>query len=375
MKVLFLIPDGYLPAARRNFIYLVVKLAQECSKLEVETVVAGLREVTYFGRHVLHNSLGIHRLNDLLNSFVDARPLGFVTPRIDDVLYSEILAKLGIDAVFIPQLGHAPIGLYRASARAGVPLLVWDSEGHPSLFESKWKEFYGQPNVILLTMNLGIIPFIKEQTKNTKVFHFPYFCDPETFYPLRNRVEEYDISYTGNYKQYGVPRLGQVDGGPTTKETGFKMTVDPLAQVYKERLHLFGAGYPRQGPLAKCSTEGVISWEQTNIVNNRSRVCLSIHSDDYRSSSLALNPRFFSILSSQGFMLTDHVKDVETWFETGKDFVVTESAKETLELVDYYMHSPLERETVSRNGRRAVLRSHTAHHRAQLLRELMMKYC
>ena len=110
MKILFPIPDGYLPTARQNFIYLVVKLAHECIKLNVKTVVAGLREVTYLGRHVFRNSLGIHRLSGLLDSFVEARPLGFVIPRIDDVPYSEILAKLEIYAVFIPQLGHAPIG-------------------------------------------------------------------------------------------------------------------------------------------------------------------------------------------------------------------------------------------------------------------------
>ena len=98
--------------------------------------------------------------------------------------------------------------------------VLWPAQRHPPYYE------------------LGGNPSSREHTKNTRVFHFPYFCDPETFYPLRNRAEEYDISYTGNYKQHWVPQLGQVDVGPATKEARFNMIVDPLAQVYKERLDL-----------------------------------------------------------------------------------------------------------------------------------------
>jgi spore maturation protein CgeB len=372
--ILFLVPEGYEPNAHQHFLYLVIRLAQELSKMGANVLVGGYSEAAFLGKYELYNSLIIHELNELMKRAIYARAMRQMLTKFETHHFFHDIEKLKVDFIFIPILSSPPMGLAKATRKAGIEIMVWDSEGHPSLYDGKWGNLFERDNIVLLTMNKGLIPFIKQKTGKNDVYHFPYFCDPLDFFPIPGTSKRYDMSYTGNFKQTGVGALSSGMFDPTTKKTGFSIILDPLARAYEGRLNVFGQGYPTIPPYANCKVNSPIPWFDTNRVNNESKICLSIHSDDYRDSSLALNPRFFSILSSGSFLITDYVKDMEYWFDIGVDFKVSKSAEETIELANYYLAAHEERKKIAENGLKRVLSGHTSYHRAKLLAEIIRRY-
>jgi spore maturation protein CgeB len=75
----------------------------------------------------------------------------------------------------------------------------------------------------------------------------------------------------------------------------------------------------------------------------------------------------FEILGCGCFLLTYYIKDngFDELFEDGKHLVTFKNNKEMLELINYYLKHPEERERIAKAGHEATINNHTYYHRVQ----------
>jgi spore maturation protein CgeB len=82
----------------------------------------------------------------------------------------------------------------------------------------------------------------------------------------------------------------------------------------------------------------------------------------------AVNQRVFDVPSSRSFLLTDHSRQLEELFEPGREVAIYNGPEDIPEQVRRWLADPMERERISRAGRRRVLAEHTYDRRlAELL--------
>ncbi len=93
------------------------------------------------------------------------------------------------------------------------------------------------------------------------------------------------------------------------------------------------------------------------------RIILGLHSVD--NSLTMMSMRTFEVLGSGGFYLTQWTPAVEKHFINHHHLVWSKNARETVDLVNYYLDRPGEREAIARQGQAHVYAHHTYHHRAQ----------
>ncbi|MFT4551659.1 MAG: spore maturation protein CgeB, partial [Chlamydiales bacterium] len=72
-----------------------------------------------------------------------------------------------------------------------------------------------------------------------------------------------------------------------------------------------------------------------------------------------LPQRVFDVLGSQGFLISNHKKDLENLFSIGKDLVVYRDLKDLSELIDYFLHHEEKRLEIAQNGYEKVKNEHT----------------
>ncbi|MCM1157886.1 MAG: glycosyltransferase [Bacteroidales bacterium] len=69
--------------------------------------------------------------------------------------------------------------------------------------------------------------------------------------------------------------------------------------------------------------------------------------------------RVFDVLGCKGFLLTNYQKEIEDYFEPGKDLVVYDSLADLREKIAYYLEHEEERRQIAENGYRKVCESFT----------------
>jgi spore maturation protein CgeB len=73
----------------------------------------------------------------------------------------------------------------------------------------------------------------------------------------------------------------------------------------------------------------------------------------------AISSRSFEVLCCQGFALVEHRRDVERFFEIGREIEVFRSRDEAIDKIKYYLEHDDERREIARRGRQRVLRDWT----------------
>ncbi|HNX28877.1 MAG TPA: glycosyltransferase [Syntrophomonadaceae bacterium] len=92
-------------------------------------------------------------------------------------------------------------------------------------------------------------------------------------------------------------------------------------------------------------------------------IVLGLHS--VTNSSTMMSMRTFEILGSGGFYLTQWTPAIENMFRNHYHLVWSNSAEETLDLVNYYLAHPELREKIALQGQREVYEKHTYHKRIE----------
>lgn len=106
---------------------------------------------------------------------------------------------------------------------------------------------------------------------------------------------------------------------------------------------------------------GYLDYTDTSRVYSTAGIILGLQNDPRQ-----VTQRTYEILGSGGFLLTSDTPEIRCLFKPGRDLVVSSSPEETLDLVNYYLEHPAERQQIRTEGRRAVL-IHSYKHRAEYM--------
>ena len=101
--------------------------------------------------------------------------------------------------------------------------------------------------------------------------------------------------------------------------------------------------------------------EDHNDAVGRAKVCIG-HSG-WPGVELSMSARDYRVMGAKGFLLTNHVKDIETWFDIGKECVTYDSPEDCMEKIRYYLEHEDEREAIAETGYKAAHSKHRLKHR------------
>ncbi|SHK08579.1 protein of unknown function [Geosporobacter subterraneus DSM 17957] len=106
---------------------------------------------------------------------------------------------------------------------------------------------------------------------------------------------------------------------------------------------------------------GYVNYHQTPYIYSSAKIVLGIQSSN--TSLTQTSVRTYEILGSGAFHLTCYTPSIENIFKNHEHLVWSNSSRETIELVEYYLNHPNEREVIAKQGQEEVLSKHTYAHR------------
>lgn len=106
---------------------------------------------------------------------------------------------------------------------------------------------------------------------------------------------------------------------------------------------------------------GYVNYHETPYIYSSGKIVLGIQS--VNNSLTQTSVRTYEILGSGAFHLTCHTPSHENLFNNHEHLVWSNSPRETVELVDYYLKHNKEREEIAKRGQEEVLSKHTYAHR------------
>lgn len=302
--------------------------------------------------------------------------------------------------------------------------------GHEARFSGKLNEYEISETInkfspdLIFSMGWGLYQtpkyqeFISKYVKNSKIPHMYWSVeDPKhthTFtLPLIDKICP-DFVFTickakvDYFKLLGIPSAHLEFGYnpnihyPTSSDDDYRCSIALIARPYTHlfyecpqsyriksikklvvplinkhiRVDVWGKGWNKYWKetesTMKCTMSkewihGYIPYTDTNKVYNSADIVLG-----FQNNHTHLTRRTFEILGSGGFLITCDTLGVRQLFKPGKDLVVSSSPKETLELVNYYMYRPDEREKICKQAKFAV-KNHTYKHRAAYVLDVLKK--
>ncbi|NLB52567.1 MAG: glycosyltransferase [Syntrophomonadaceae bacterium] len=108
---------------------------------------------------------------------------------------------------------------------------------------------------------------------------------------------------------------------------------------------------------------GYLGSEDLPVVCASVPIILGLHS--VTNSTTMMSMRTFEVLGSCGFHLTQWTPAIESMFKNHYHLVWSNSAEETVDLVNYYLAHPELREKIALQGQREVYEKHTYHKRIE----------
>ena len=100
-------------------------------------------------------------------------------------------------------------------------------------------------------------------------------------------------------------------------------------------------------------------------VFNASKIVLNVHRNVMKYGGTKANARVFEATGCGAFHLTDKPKGIEELFRIGKEIVCYRTVDELIELVNYYLNNPQEREIIAERGQKRAYKEHTYVHRVK----------
>ncbi len=97
--------------------------------------------------------------------------------------------------------------------------------------------------------------------------------------------------------------------------------------------------------------------------------CGNTHQTEERIVQIRL--RDFEVPMSGGFYMVEYMKELEEFFEIGKEIVCYTDQQDLAEKIKYYLRNDSEREAIRRAGHQRCLRDHTWHTRFKMAFEMM----
>jgi spore maturation protein CgeB len=150
------------------------------------------------------------------------------------------------------------------------------------------------------------IPFLAE--KNITAAHLPMAADIEVYKPIAGLEKDIDILFIGSLDTTRVSILRQViKRFPALK---IKVYGYYFSKIFKPFRWLFRND-------KQYFTNKTVTATNANLLYNRSKICLNIH---HQQSVYGVNPRFFEVLASGSFLVSDKKPFAEKYFKELQPF-------------------------------------------------------
>lgn len=112
--------------------------------------------------------------------------------------------------------------------------------------------------------------------------------------------------------------------------------------------------------------------EDHNMAVNNAKICLG-HSG-WPDVELSMSARDYRVMGAGGFLLTNHVKGIEKWFDLGEDCDTYSSPDEAVEKIKYYLEHQWERRAIAENAFEVAHEKHRFKHRIAKVLELARRW-
>jgi spore maturation protein CgeB len=106
---------------------------------------------------------------------------------------------------------------------------------------------------------------------------------------------------------------------------------------------------------------GYLDYTEAKKVYNSAEIIIGL-----QNHPTQLTQRTYEVLGSRGFLLTNDTPEIRRLFQPGKDLVVSSSPESTLQLIQYYLKHPKEKEEIRKQGQLSVA-NHSYRHRAEYI--------
>lgn len=206
-------------------------------------------------------------------------------------------------------------------------------------------------------------------------------------------LPEYDVFFTGD--SYLEPLLGRVAQMPHVYMVGekaapdifkpheftgderdeFAAEVSFLGSSYPERnqfferlaglgteVRLWGKGWESSPRLTDLAVKRRVDTIHKSRIYGASTVNLDLHAGHQQINGIS--SRVFEVLCCGGFVLSEYRKDLELFFDIGREIDVFSSPEEAREKIGYYLGHAEERSEMARRGREKVVSELTISHAA-----------
>lgn len=114
------------------------------------------------------------------------------------------------------------------------------------------------------------------------------------------------------------------------------------------RVECFGNGWPN----------GFVDQERMISIFNRSKINLNFTANS-TGAPAQIKGRFFEVTACGGFLLSEYAKNLEDYFEIGKELEVFDGKEELIEKISRYLENDNERERIADAGYKRTVRDHT----------------
>lgn len=119
--------------------------------------------------------------------------------------------------------------------------------------------------------------------------------------------------------------------------------IDFWGRYWDQMEHILGKKIPKEW------IHGFLPYTEANKVYSSADIVLGVQNHDTQ-----LTQRTYEVLGSGGLLLTNDTSEIRKLFSPGQDLLVSQSSKETIELVKYYLRHPEERMKIKQAGMESV---------------------
>lgn len=197
-------------------------------------------------------------------------------------------------------------------------------------------------------------PYLKEYIDavinlQEKIYGHDLFTDEKAITPAHVKLLREYIKFedTGNYDlDYDRIVLDMLRKKVTVNER--RHILEKMGERFDTVLYTM----PDAKPIEGVRNLGIADYTtKMPLVFRRSKVNLNI---TLRSIVSGVSLRVLDVLAAGGFLITTYQKEIDEYFENGKELVMARTPEEMIELTAYYLEHEDERKAIAENGQKKV---------------------
>jgi spore maturation protein CgeB len=170
--------------------------------------------------------------------------------------------------------------------------------------------------------------------------------------------------FTGNERDAFAAEVSFFGSSYPERNRFFERLADLGTEV-----RLWGTEWDSSPRLAHLAVSRRVDTVHKSRIYAASTINLDLHAGHQQINGIS--SRVFEVLCCGGFVLTEYRKDLEEYFDIGREIDVFSSPEEAKEKIDHYLSHPEERQKMARLGRDKVISGLTISHAAQRMLDVL----